>query len=163
MQDWSTSIMESLKVGDRAPSFTLPDQDGKVVTLDELLTSGCLVLYFYPKDDTPGCTLEACTFRDQHEELQAAGACVVGISSDDVNSHRRFATKYGIPFRLLADKGGKLRKQFGVPKTLGLLDGRVTYVIDGQRVIRHIFNSQLRMRQHVEEAFRLVRDLRSQA
>src|SRR6476659_5205996 len=142
MQDWTSVIMETLKVGDRVPSFTLPDQDGKAVSLEELLTSGCLVLYFYPKDDTPGCTVEACSFRDQHQDLLEAGACVVGVSSDDVDSHRRFATKYGIPFRLLADKGGKLRKQFGVPKTLGLLDGRVTYVIDRQGVIRHIFNSQ---------------------
>jgi peroxiredoxin Q/BCP len=131
-----------------------------MVSRDELLKSRCLVIYFYPKDDTPGCTVEACSFRDQHQELLEEGACVVGVSSDSVESHRRFADKFSIPFRLLADKGGKLRKQFGVPKTLGLIDGRVTYVIDGQGIVRHIFDSQLRMRQHVEEAFRLVRTLR---
>jgi peroxiredoxin Q/BCP len=158
---WRTVRGQSLRVGDRVPDFTVPDQEGRAVSLDELLSSGCLVLYFYPKDDTPGCTVEACSFRDQHDELLEAGACVVGVSSDDVDSHRRFATKYGIPFRLLSDKGGKLRRRFGVPRTLGLIDGRVTYVIDSHGVIRHIFNSQLRMRQHVEEALRLVRALRS--
>jgi peroxiredoxin Q/BCP len=154
---------EPLKVGDKVPDFTLPDQDGKAVSLDELLKLGCLVLYFYPKDDTPGCTVEACSFRDQHQELLEEGACVVGVSSDGVESHRRFADKFSIPFRLLSDKGGELRKRFGVPRTLGLIDGRVTYVIDAQGVVRHIFDSQLRMRQHVEEAFRLVRALRGKS
>lgn len=153
----------SLGVGDRAPDFTLPDQDGKAVSLRELLASGCLVLYFYPKDHTPGCTAEACSFRDEHQELAEAGAIVVGVSSDDVESHRRFAEKHQLPFRLLSDRGGELRKRFGVPKTLGFIDGRVTYVIDAQGVIRHVFSSQLRTRQHVEEALRLVRSLQSSA
>lgn len=150
----------SLKVGDRVPEFTLPDQDGKPVSLGELLAEGCLVLYFYPKDDTPGCTAEACTFRDEHHVFAEAGACVVGVSSDDVESHRRFADKHRLPFRLLSDRDGELRKRFGVPKTLGLLAGRVTYVIDAQGVIRDVFSSQLRARNHVEQALRLVRSLR---
>ncbi len=153
----------SLGVGDRAPDFTLPDQDGEAVSLRELLASGCLVLYFYPKDDSPGCTAEACSFRDEHQGLAEAGATVVGVSSDDVESHRRFAEKHRLPFRLLSDRGGELRKRFRVPRTLGLIDGRVTYVIDAQGVIRHVFNSQLRTRQHVEEALRLVRSLRGSA
>lgn len=152
---------QSLRVGDHVPDFTLPDQHGKTVSLRDLLVSGCLVLYFYPKDDTPGCTAEACAFRDEHQELAEAGACVVGVSSDDVESHRRFAEKHRLPFRLLSDRGGELRRQFGVPKTLGLIEGRVTYVIDSQGLVRHIFNSQLRTRKHVEEALRLVRALRT--
>lgn len=151
---------KSLRVGDAAPDFTLSDQEGKAVSLRELLASGCLVLYFYPKDDTPGCTAEACSFRDEHQELAEAGAVVVGVSSDDVDSHRRFAEKHRLPFRLLSDRAGELRRRFGVPKTLGLIDGRVTYVIDSQGIIRHIFSSQLRTRNHVEEALRLVRSLR---
>jgi peroxiredoxin Q/BCP len=151
-----------LGVGDRAPDFSLPDQDGKTATLRDLLGTGCLVLYFYPKDDTPGCTAEACSFRDQHEVFAQAGACVVGVSSDDVDSHRRFADKYHLPFRLLADRGGELRAKFGVAKTLGLLDGRVSFVIDGEGIIRHTFNSQLRARRHVEEALQFVRAARAE-
>lgn len=158
-----TPSSKTVKIGDRAPDFTLRDQDGKPVSLRELLAEGCLVLYFYPKDDTPGCTAEACTFRDEHEELSEAGATVVGVSSDDVESHRRFADKHRLPFRLLSDRGGDVRRMFGVPKTLGFIDGRVTYVIDARGVIRHVFNSQLRTRRHVEEALRLVRLLQGSA
>lgn len=150
----------TVKVGDRAPDFTLPDQDGNPVALGELLAEGSLVLYFYPKDDTPGCTAEACTFRDEHDEFAQAGARVVGVSSDDVESHRRFADNHRLPFRLLSDRDGELRKRFGVPKTLGLLAGRVTYVIDAEGVVRDVFSSQLRTRKHVEQALRLVRSLR---
>lgn len=150
---------QTLRVGFRVSDFTLPDQDGKAVSLRELLASGCLVLYFYPRDETPGCTVEACSFRDEHQELAEAGACVVGVSSDDVESHRRFAEKHKLPFRLLSDRGGELRKRFGVPKTLGFIDGRVTYVIDSLGIVRHVFSSQLRTRHHVEEALRVVRDL----
>lgn len=156
-------MSDKVTIGDHAPDFTLPDQDGTLVSLAELLAEGCLVLFFYPKDGTPGCTAEACTFRDEHGELSAAGATVVGVSSDDVDSHRRFAGKHRLPFRLLADCGGELRRRFGVPKTLGFLDGRVTYVIDPQGVVRHVFDSQLRTRRHVQEALRLVRSLKGTA
>jgi peroxiredoxin Q/BCP len=152
---------DPIRVGDRAPDFTLPDQDGQVASLKDLLSAGCLVLYFYPKDDTPGCTVEACLFRDENQTFADAGARVVGVSSDSVESHRSFADKCRIPFTLLSDRGGALRARFGVPKTLGLIDGRVTYVIDGQGTVRHIFNSQIRARKHVEEALRLVRSLRT--
>lgn len=152
---------QRLNVGDEVPAFTLLDQTGKAVSLRELLATGCLVLYFYPKDDTPGCTAEACAFRDVHQELSDAGVCVAGVSSDDVESHRRFAEKYRLSFPLLSDRGGELRRRFGVPKTLGLIDGRVTYVIDSRGIIRHVFDSQLRARKHVEEAVRIVRSLRT--
>ena len=151
-----------VQIGDRAPEFTLPDQDGKPASLADLLAQGPLVLYFYPKDDTPGCTVEACSFRDEHQAFADAGARVVGVSSDDVESHRRFAEKCRIPFRLLSDQRGELRARFGVPRTLGLIDGRVTYVIDSKGIVRHRFDSLLRARKHVEEALRLVRAMKAE-
>jgi peroxiredoxin Q/BCP len=146
----------SVRVGDRAPEFSLEDAEGKTVRLADLRGSP-VVLYFYPKDDTPGCTKEACTFRDQYEDFQEAGARVIGVSSDSRASHRRFAERYRLPFTLLSDRGGKVRKLFGVPATLGLLPGRVTFVIDGEGIVRHVFNSQLDATRHVREALAALR------
>src|SRR5690606_34936307 len=101
----------------------------------------CVVLYFYPKDDTPGCTVEACSFRDAYAVFSDAGAEVVGISSDSVGAHKAFADKHRLPFRLLADHGGHVRASYGVKKTLGLIDGRVTFIIDRGGVVRHVFSS----------------------
>jgi peroxiredoxin Q/BCP len=151
--------MARLWIGDRAPDFELFDQEGKPFRLHERCAEGPLVLYFYPKDETPGCTAEACAFRDQYEDFTAAGARVVGVSSDSVDSHRAFAARHRLPFTLLADPGGKLRAAFGVPKTLGLLDGRVTYVLDRSAVIRHAFSSQIQARRHVKEALGVVATL----
>src|SRR5215467_10254312 len=119
-----------IHTGDRAPDFALPDRSGRTVRLSDFRGKQAVVLYFYPKDDTPGCTKEACAFRDQYQDFQDAGAEVIGVSSDSETSHEKFASKYKLPFVLLADKGGKIRKQYGVPATLGLLPGRVTFVID---------------------------------
>jgi peroxiredoxin Q/BCP len=141
-----------LTAGTRAPEFTLADQDGQQVSLASFQGKKNVVLYFYPKDDTPGCTKESCAFRDQFTAFSDAGAEVIGVSSDSVASHKAFAEKYRLPFRLLSDPGGKVRAAFGVPSTFGLLPGRVTYVIDKQGVIRHAFNSQLNPLQHVDEA-----------
>lgn len=149
----------SLRRGDRAPSFELPSQDGASVALDGLRAAGPVVVFFYPKDETPGCTAEACSFRDSYDVFQEVGATVVGISSDSSASHRRFADKHGFPFLLLSDPGGKVRAQFGVPKTLGLFDGRSTYVIDREGVVRHVFHSQLKATKHVDEALEAVRGL----
>src|SRR6476619_6589844 len=110
-----------IKVGDQAPDFNLPSQSGANVQLKNLLGKGAVVLYFYPKDETPGCTAEACTFRDSYEDFKAAGAEVVGISSDSASSHQAFAQHHRLPFILVSDEGGKVRKQYGVPSTLGLL------------------------------------------
>jgi peroxiredoxin Q/BCP len=140
-----------------APDFTLPKQDGSSVSLKELLAKGAVVLYFYPKDDTPGCTVEACSFRDAYEDFKDAGAEVVGISSDSAGSHRAFADKHRLPFTLVSDAGGKVRKLYGVPSTLGLLPGRVTYVIDAGGVVRHVFNSQLNVGKHVTEALEVLK------
>src|SRR5262245_50318763 len=147
-----------LAVGDHAPPFNLKDQRGASVSLADFAGKKNVVVYFYPKDDTPGCTKESCTFRDQYTAFTDIGAEVVGISSDSAQSHRKFAEKYKLPFPLLADTG-EVRKQFKVPKSLGLLPGRVTFVIDKKGVIRHVFNSQLNPTKHVDEAIAVLKTL----
>jgi peroxiredoxin Q/BCP len=146
-----------VKVGDVAPDFTLPDQTGTPVRLRDLLGSKTVVLYFYPKDQTPGCTLEARAFRDSYEAFIATGAEVIGVSSDSVASHRRFAQRHDLPFLLLSDRAGAVRKLYGVEQTLGILPGRVTYVIDPAGVVRHIYSSQLRVIRHTREALEAAR------
>lgn len=150
---------KTLKVGDLAPEFALPAHDGRTVRLSDFRGNKPVVVYFYPKDNTPGCTTEACTFRDQYEDFKQLGAEVIGISSDDTASHEGFASKHRLPFILLSDTDGAVRKAYGVPATLGLLPGRMTFVIDRDGVIRHIFNSQLRAARHVEEALGILRQL----
>src|SRR5260370_7811275 len=127
--------------GDIAPDFTLPDQSGNVVRLRDLLGHKTVVLYFYPKDETPGCVLEARAFRDSYEEFTAQGAEVVGVSSDSVKSHRRFIERHALPFRLLSDRDNTVRALYGVERTLGLLPGRVAYVIDRTGVVRPAYPS----------------------
>ena len=146
-------------VGDNAPDFELPSQSGERVRLGDLVGDKTVVLYFYPKDDTPGCTAEACSFRDGYEAFTEAGAEVVGVSSDSAESHGRFSAKHSLPFLLLSDEGGRVRKLYGVPSTLGLFPGRVTYVIDKDGVVRHVFSSQLGATRHVDEALDVVRTL----
>lgn len=145
-----------LNIGDRAPSFSLYNQHGKKVTLDSLIKNKILVLYFYPKDDTPGCTAEACKFRDEYEVFKDNGAEVVGISSDSKESHIKFIKNHNLPFQLLSDEGGRIRKKYGVSKTLGLIPGRVTYIIDSDALIVHIFNSQFNPKKHIEEAIAII-------
>jgi thioredoxin-dependent peroxiredoxin len=153
----------SVEVGDPAPDFTLPSQSGEHVRLSEVWARGPVVLYFYPKDETPGCTTEACTFRDSYEAFKDAGAEVVGVSSDSVTSHESFATKHKLPFILLADDGGRVRKEWGVKSTLAILPGRVTYVIDGQGVVRHVFSSQTGVQRHVHEALDALSEITARA
>ena len=148
-----------VSVGDLAPDFTLPDQTGAPVRLRELVGRKTLVLYFYPKDETPGCTIEARAFRDSYDAFATAGAEVVGVSSDSVASHRRFAQHHELPFLLLSDRGGAVRKLYGVEQTLGILPGRVTYVIDTAGIVRHIYSSQLRARRHSRESLDAARAL----
>jgi len=154
------SANRSVKVGDRAPDFTLPTQKtGESFHLYDMIGKSVIVLYFYPKDDTPGCTAEACSFRDSYEVFQEAGAEVVGISSDSEASHQKFANKYKLPFILLSDLGGVVRKFYGVPATFGLLPGRVTYVIDKEGIVRHIFSSQFAPENHIVEAIRALKEI----
>ncbi|KEF43381.1 MAG: alkyl hydroperoxide reductase [Cyanobium sp. CACIAM 14] len=148
----------ALAPGDPAPPIALPDADG-VERRSDQLEGRALVLFFYPKDDTPGCTMEACAFRDSYADLQALGAEVWGVSGDDAASHRRFAARHQLPYPLLVDADNRLRKAFGVPSVLGLLPGRVTYVIDGQGVIRHVFNNLLDGPAHRREAIAILQQL----
>jgi thioredoxin-dependent peroxiredoxin len=152
-------MARSVQVGDKAPDFTLPSQAGEPVRLEDRLGERVVVLYFYPKDDTRGCTAQACAFRDSHEAFTDAGAEVIGVSSDSVSKHAAFAGKHNLPFTLLSDQGGQVRKRYGVPAVLGLLPGRVTYVIDRQGQVRHVFNSMTNIDQHVKDALEGVRQL----
>ncbi len=149
-----------VEVGSVAPDFTLPSQSGDMVSLEDFLGHKPVILFFYPKDDTPGCTKQACAFRDNYEEFRKLDAKVIGISSDSVESHESFAARYNLPFTLLSDEGGIVRKLYGVPNTFGLFPGRVTYVIDQEGVVRHVFSSQVEAARHVEEALKTVRSVR---
>lgn len=151
--------MMSLRVGDKVPDLSLSSSSGSVVRLKDFEGRKSLVLFFYPKDNTPGCTKESCAFRDRHDVFKEAGAEVIGISSDSTESHKGFASKHQLPFLLLSDPGGRARKLFGVPSTLGLLPGRVTYIIDKNGRIRHIFSSQFQPTKHVEEALEVLKKL----
>jgi peroxiredoxin Q/BCP len=149
----------TLALGDRAPDFTLPDAGGKSISLHDLEGKGPIVVFFYPKDDTPGCTVEACSFRDRFDAFVQAGAAVVGISSDPPESHGRFAQKHGLPMTLLSDVDGKVRAAWGVKATLGLFPGRATFVLDKGGIVRHVFVSQLRAGAHVTESLAVVKGL----
>lgn len=146
----------ALGIGDQAPDFSLPDQLGKVISLQDFRGKKNIVLYFYPRDNTPGCTKESCTFRDTYDDFKKAGAEVIGISSDSVESHHGFASQHSLPFILLSDKGGQVRRLYGVKATLGLLPGRVTFVIDKKGVVRHVFSSQFQVEKHVKDALKIL-------
>ena len=118
-----------------------------------------VVLFFYPRDSSPGCTREACTFRDAYQDFVDAGAELIGISSDSLEDHATFASRYKLPMQLLTDAGGKVRAQYGVKRTLGLIDGRETFIIDKEGVVRHVFRSQVRVNQHVAESLAVLHAL----
>ncbi len=145
-----------LSRGARIPEVTLVDADGAKVALTSLIDRP-MVIYFYPKDDTPGCSSEACRFRDEYEAFLAAGADVIGVSSDDGRSHARFRQKYNLPFRLMSDPDGSARKAFGIPNTLGFLPGRATFVINHDGKILYSFNSQFLPQRHVSNALAALR------
>lgn len=150
---------QSLQLGDQLPAFSLDNQDGTRVE-SQSLVGNPLVVFFYPKDNTPGCTAEACAFRDEFAEFRNLQAAVVGISSDDVASHKKFAEQYNLPFDLLSDVNGGVRKLFGVKGSLfGLLPGRVTYIFDAAGKLVHIFDSQLKATQHIREALEQIAKL----
>jgi thioredoxin-dependent peroxiredoxin len=150
-----------VQVGDLVPDFILPTQTGESVRLHDMLGKSTIVLFFYPKDDTGGCTVEVCSFRDSYEVFKNAGAEVIGVSSDTIVSHQKFIQKHHLPFILLSDQGGLVRKLFGTPTTLGILPGRVTYVIDKQGIVRHIFSSQFQPTKHISEALHTIQNLAS--
>ncbi len=156
----SVSDGQPVCVGEPAPDFTLESTTGEYIRLSDFQGKSEVVLFFYPKDSTPGCTVEACSFRDSHEAFRNGGAEVIGISSDSGLSHRRFADRHGLPFLLLSDPGGAVRARYGVSRTFGLLPGRVTFVIDRNGIVRHVFSSQFRPSRHVEEALSVLHTFR---
>lgn len=152
--------MNEIKTGSTIPAFTLPDQNGNMFDINSVLGKKNLVIYFYPKDDSPGCTAQACSFRDQFEDFTEADAVVIGISGQSVESHKKFAEKHRLTFTLLSDEGNEVRKQFGVPTNfLGLLPGRVTYVVDKQGKVIYLFNSQMQVEKHVDEALKILKSI----
>lgn len=151
--------MTEIKVGDKLPLFAAKDQNGNDFDIASVLHKKVLIIYFYPKDDTPGCTKQACFFRDQYEEFQDLGAEVIGISGDSVKSHEKFAAQYKLPFTLLADENKTLRKLFGVPSNfLGLLPRRVTYVVDKEGMVRLVFDS-MNAESHFSKVVETVKSL----
>lgn len=151
--------MKSIEVGDRVPEVMLASHDGRTISLADFKGRQAVVLFFYPADNTPICTREACSFRDAYQDFVQAGAAVIGVSGDSESTHRAFAETQRLPYLLVADVDGSLQRAFGVPKSFGLLSGRVTYVIDRDGVVRHIFRAQFSGRKHMREALRIVHNL----
>jgi peroxiredoxin Q/BCP len=148
----------ALQVGDKIPIFTAIDSNGNSFEVRDYIGQP-MVIYFYPKDDTPGCTIQACTFRDQYEDFKALGAEVIGISSDSLSSHKKFASRYKLPFILLSDTNKKIRTAFGVPNDfLGLLPGRATYVIDKNGIVQFVFDSTS-AKIHIKKALQVIKTL----
>ncbi|MCZ2444393.1 MAG: peroxiredoxin [Flavobacteriales bacterium] len=153
-------LSKTLSIGNFAPDFVLRDQHHTLVRLSDILKSSDVVLYFYPKDDMPGCTTEAKCFRDNYELFLSMNAEVIGISSDSMASHIRFADKHKLPYILLSDMTGKVRELYGVKKTLFLFPGRTTFVIEKHGLIRHIFSSHFQVSRHIDEALEVLKGLR---
>lgn len=155
--------IDTMKVveGSQVPSFELKNQYGELFSSDSVVGKKNLVIYFYPKDDTPGCTKEACSFRDQFAVFADADAMIIGISAQSVESHLAFAEKHRLNYTLLSDTDNKVRKLFGVPGNLfGLIPGRVTYIVDKNGKVVYIFNSQTDADKHVDEALRILQTLK---
>jgi peroxiredoxin Q/BCP len=147
-----------VKVGAAAPAFEAKDQDGRTVRLADFAGRSNVVLYFYPKDDTPGCTREACALRDGYQAILDAGAVVLGVSADDAASHAAFAAKYHLPFPLLADPEGRLLEAYGVKWPLFTLARRVTFIIDRQGIVRHRV-AQVDTARHDRQVLELLKGL----
>lgn len=146
-----------LQPGTPAPDFCLNDQNGKSIHLQDFIGKKNIVLYFYPKDETGGCTREACAFRDRYQDFTDAGCEVIGVSADDVNSHRSFAANHQLPFILLADTEKRIHQLYDVQSSFfGLLSGRVTYIIDKKGLIIHAYDSLLGFEKHVKKALETI-------
>lgn len=150
--------MRHIKIGEHLPSFSLANQDGVTVNIDDIKRARNLVIYFYPKDETLVCTKEACGFRDDYSNFETLDCEIVGISSDSPKSHHGFASNHFLPFVLLSDVNNKVRKLLGVPRDmLGLLSGRYTYVINKNGIIIHIYNNHLSASKHIDEALKALK------
>lgn len=148
--------MPKVILGEKAPDFSLPNQDGESISLSDYYKKNKVVLFFYPKDFSPGCTTQACHFRDNYEDFTDLGAEVVGVS---VESHKKFLDEYLFPFQLLSDEGGRIRKGYGSTKEFGYLSGRYTFIIDKEGIVRHIFTSETDMKNHIDEALRVLKQI----
>jgi len=148
--------------GQKAPDFSLPASTGETVSLSQYQGKNNVVLYFYPKDDTPGCTTEACSFRDSLADFQVLDTVVLGVSRDDVASHQKFSQKYSLPFPLLADTDGSVTEAYGVwqeknmygKKTWGIV--RSTFIIDREGVVRKVF-PKVKVDGHSAEVLEFIR------
>ena len=150
---------KGLEIGDKLPAFSLSDQNGEIFSSTDYIGKTAMVIYFYPKDDTSGCTKEACKFRDNYENFTDLDVKIVGISGDSIESHKNFADKYNLPFTLLADTQNEVRKLFGVPGTLfGAIPGRVTYVIDKEGKVIQIYNSMIKAENHIDIALKALKN-----
>lgn len=151
----------AIQMGDKIPEFSLKDQDGNAFSIASLIGKKVLVIYFYPKDYTPGCTKEACSFRDSYEDFKTLGAEVIGISDDSVSRHLKFSKSYKLPFILLSDHDNKVRKRFGVPSNLfGFIPGRVTYVVDKNGIVVLVFDS-MNASLHIKKAKETIEKLQN--
>ena len=149
----------ALQTGDKIPEFSAKDNNGNDFESSSIVGKKPVVFYFYPKDNTPGCTAQACSFRDQYEDFKDLGAEVVGISSDSLASHEKFVQQYQLPFILLSDNDKKIRKLFGVkPDLLGLIPGRVTYVVDKNGIIQFVFDS-MNATNHIPKALETIKKM----
>jgi peroxiredoxin Q/BCP len=152
-------VSAQIKVGDKVPDFSLPDKDNKMFHLQDYLGKKTLVIYFYPKDETKGCTTEACTFRDDYNSFVNSNSEVIGISADSPANHKSFAAHHNLPFILLSDEKNEIRNLFGVPGSMfGLLPGRVTYVVDKNGIVKLVFNSQMHFDEHSKEALQIINE-----
>lgn len=154
-------MSKTLKLGATLPDITLKNQHNEAVRLHDYIGQNALVIYFYPKDETPGCTAEACSFRDRYEDFQEKGALVFGISRDSVQSHANFAKKHRLEFQLLSDPKGEAEKAFGVPRNLfGLLPGRVTYIFDQEGKLLYEFDSAIQVTKHISESLKVIEQIK---
>ena len=159
MNNETDAELIQIKAGDIAPNFTLPTQDGKTVSLKDFRGQKAVVLYFYPKDETPVCTAEACSFRDSYQDFTDAGAEVIGVSSDSAQSHQQFASHHNLPFIQASDEDGAARKLYGVPQqqgSIGMIPGRVTYVIDKDGIVQLVFSSLTDTQKHIDESLKVL-------
>ncbi len=147
-----------IKVGDKAPLFEGITDSGEKISISDQIGKKNVILYFYPKDDTPGCTKEACGFRDNWEKILSMDASVVGVSAQSVESHKEFKKKHSLPFPLVSDQDGEIRKLYGA--TGFLIPPRVTFVIDKEGIVRYVLNSQLNITKHLSDALATLESMR---
>jgi len=152
------SGQNNIQVGDKIPVFSLKDQNGEVFDSSNYIGNTTMVIYFYPKDDTPGCTKEACKFRDSYEEFTDRNVKVIGISADDTQSHKDFAAKYNLPFTLLSDPDNKVRKLFGVKSNMfGMIPGRVTYIVNNKGIVQFMYDNMFNAEKHIDKALEALK------